>query len=230
MTPQTIRIPRAFRGNCQCGRRLIIPQSITQERAIQCDCGLRYWYADGQYHRSPGVVKPALCLDLDGTVRYSLEGEFINHPDHVALFPDVETKLWEYRDQGYLIFGITNQGGVAFGHKSVLSHDAEIQRMFSLFDRNPFHIIKACFHHPQGAIEPYNHRSLLRKPDIGMLALCEVEAWEQESSIVDWDNSLFVGDRAEDEECAGRAGIRFVRADEFFGRPPTRPGSPPAGG
>lgn len=81
----------------------------------------------------------------------------------------------------------------------------------------PFHIVKQCYHHPQGKVEPYNHRSLLRKPDIGMLAIAEVDAYKA-GVVVDWDNSLFVGDRPEDEECAKRAGIRFIWADEFFER------------
>lgn len=166
----------------------------------------------------PEQVRPALCLDLDGTVRYSKSGEFINRPEDVALFDDVEEKLWQYRNEGYLIFGITNQGGVAYGFKSPQNNDAEIEATCNLFKRNPFHVIKSCLHHPKGTQEPYNHRSLLRKPDIGMLVLCEVDAWE-EDYIVNWDKSLFVGDRPEDEECARRAGIEFVWAWDFFGRP-----------
>jgi D-glycero-D-manno-heptose 1,7-bisphosphate phosphatase len=165
----------------------------------------------------PGKVMPALCLDLDGTIRYSVNGEFINHPDDVCLFGDVEAKLREYRDNGYVIFGISNQAGVAYGFKTELSNDAEIQRTIDLFESNPFHIIKCCYHHSEGKVEPFCHRSLLRKPDIGMLALCEKEAFD-EGIIVDWDNSLFVGDRPEDKECAARAGIEFMHANDFFQR------------
>lgn len=167
----------------------------------------------------PSSVKPALCLDLDGTVRYSKNGEFINKPDDIALFGDVQEKIWEYRDKGYLVFGITDQGGVAFGYKTPSDNDAELDRMIELFGErgNPFHLIKACYHHEKGAVMPYSYRSLLRKPDIGMLALCEVEAFDA-GYIVDWDNSLFVGDRPEDEQCAKNAGIPFQWANEFFNR------------
>ena len=165
-------------------------------------------------------VIPALCLDLDGTVRYSKNGEFINSPDDIALFDGVEEQIWEYRDKGYLILGITNQGGVAFGFKSVSGYDAEIEVMTSLFSRgNPFNIITACFHHEDGTVEPFCHGSLLRKPNSGMLALCEVEAYER-GIIVDWDNSIFVGDRPEDEQCAANAGVSFLWANEFFNRLP----------
>lgn len=163
-------------------------------------------------------VQPALCLDLDGTIRFSANGTFINKPDDVRLYPDVEAKLWKWREKGYLLFGISNQGGVAFGHKTAQGNDAEIEAMFALFDRNPFHVVKCCYHDPRGKIAPWNHRSLLRKPDVGMLALCEVEAFQGGYSV-DWDHSLMVGDRPEDQELATRAGIGFQWAWEFFSRP-----------
>lgn len=163
-------------------------------------------------------VAPALCLDLDGTIRYSLNGKFINKPEDIALFDGVEAALWGYRDSGFLIFGISNQGGVAFGIKSPQQEMVEIDTTISLFNRNPFHIIKCCWHHEKGKVFPFNYRSLSRKPDIGMLAECEVEAFG-DGYVVDWNNSQFVGDRPEDQECANRAGIAFRWAWEFFNRP-----------
>ncbi len=160
------------------------------------------------------AVRPALCLDLDGTIRYSKRGEFINKPEDIVLFSGIEDRIWRYRSDGYLIFGISNQGGVAFGFKSPLDVERELDVMIALFERNPFHIVKVSYHHEGGTVEPYNVRSLLRKPGTGMLALCEVEAFEQ-GFVVDWDKSLFVGDRDEDEECARRAGITFLEAATF---------------
>lgn len=64
-------------------------------------------------------LQPALCLDFDGTIRFSKRAEFINSPADICLFPGVEPVLWEYRGKGYLILGITNQGGVAFGFKTI---------------------------------------------------------------------------------------------------------------
>jgi D-glycero-D-manno-heptose 1,7-bisphosphate phosphatase len=163
------------------------------------------------------IVRPALCLDFDGTIRYSLNGRFINKPEDIALFPGVEKMIWEYRDKGYLIFGITNQAGVAFGYRTAESVKADIQRTVDLFEKDPFDTIQYSFLHPKGTIEPYKYRTLLRKPDIGMLVLCEKEMFEK-GIIVDWDNSIFVGDRPEDEECAQKAGIQFIHADTFFNR------------
>lgn len=163
-------------------------------------------------------VRPALCLDLDGTVRYSISGAFINKVEDMRLFDDAEPTLWDYRDKGWLVFGVSNQAGVAHGFKSAAENDLEIEAMFALFKRNPFHIVKCCYHDGKGKVAPYNHRSLLRKPDYGMLALCEVEAF-QAGYIVDWENSLMVGDRPEDEQMAQSAGIKFEWEYQFFSRP-----------
>ncbi len=48
-----------------------------------------------------------------------------------------------------------------------------------------------------------------------MLAFCELRMFDQDI-VVDWDNSLFVGDRDEDRECAKRAAIKFLHIDEFL--------------
>lgn len=169
---------------------------------------------------------PVLLVDLDGTIRYSSNGTFINHPDEVKLYDGVEEKLWGFRDAGYLIAAVSNQGGVAFGYKTPEGNRSELARMVELFDRNPFHFIKTCYHHPDGTVWPYNVRSLLRKPDIGMLALIEVSAFE-DGYVIDWDRSLFVGDRDEDYQCAKRAGVPFQWAWEFRGDDPPDNWQPP---
>ncbi len=163
------------------------------------------------------ILKPALCLDFDGTIRYSRSGDFIQKIEDIALFDGVEALLWEYREKGYLLLGITNQAGVAYGFRTLQQVQSEIEATLALFQRNPFHHVQMSILHPQGRLSPFNHPTLLRKPEIGMLAVCEAEMFKQ-GIIVDWENSLFVGDRPEDQECAQRASIQFAWADQFFGR------------
>lgn len=163
-------------------------------------------------------VKPALCLDLDGTVRYSKSGKFIQRIADIELYEGVEETLWEMRQEGWLIFGISNQGGVAHGFKTPEEIDRELTRTMEIFETSPFHSVKTCFHMDDGSVSPYKWRSLMRKPDIGMLALLEMEALEK-GFMVDWNNSVLVGDREEDRQCAHNAGIRFSWAWDFFGRP-----------
>jgi len=162
-------------------------------------------------------VQPALCLDFDGTIRYSKHGRIINRPEDVALFEGVEEKIWSCKDKGFLVFGITNQGGVAYGFKKEAAWQEELAQTVRLFNRDPFDHVAYSLLHPKGRVKPYNHRSLLRKPEIGMLAVCEAVMF-QKGIVVDWEESIFVGDRPEDEECATRAGVKFIHADIFFER------------
>lgn len=166
--------------------------------------------------------KPFLYLDLDGTVRYSKSGhDFIQGFGDVAVFDDVAPKLMEYKQKGFMICGVTNQGGVAFGAKTEKTAWDEIAMMakltFPATSNSPWDYFATCFMHENGTIPEYANRSLCRKPDIGMLV--EIEMYFAKKYIIpDYDESLFVGDREEDRLCAERAGIPFQWANEFFGR------------
>lgn len=168
--------------------------------------------------RSP--IKPmlakALVLDFDGTIRRSKSGAtFIKDANDIELIPGVEPIIHKYKEQNYIILGVSNQGGVAFGFKTPQDISDERDATIALFQENPFHFIKMCYHHPGGTTEPYCHRSLGRKPSTGLLYSIEGDAWEY-GIVIDWDNSLFVGDRPEDEECAKNAGIPFKHIDQFL--------------
>src|SRR6185369_2898716 len=136
----------------------------------------------------------------------------------IAIFGGAEAKIWEYRNNGYLICGVTNQGGVAFGLKTVEQEQAEIEMTMKLFEKNPFHLIQTCFHHEKAKHPAYGHRSMFRKPYPGMLAMCEYEAFSA-GIVIDWDASKMVGDRPEDQQMAIIAEIDFEWAWQFFERP-----------
>jgi D-glycero-D-manno-heptose 1,7-bisphosphate phosphatase len=169
-----------------------------------------------------------LYVDLDGTVRRSKSGQtFIKDETDIEEIPGIGKLLWRYREFGYVICGVSNQGGVAYGFKTSFQNELEILETVKLFEKNqeagkptihPFSIIKCCFHHENGNTEPFNHKSLFRKPNYGMLAEIEVELFNKKI-IVDYDNSIFVGDRPEDEQCAASAGIKFEWIDDFLNRP-----------
>lgn len=164
-------------------------------------------------------IKPALCVDWDGTIRRSKSGEtFIKNWQDIELIPGMEKLIWRYRDFGYLIIGISNQGGVAHGFKLAMEIERERDATLELFLSNPFHIVKMCYHDGKGKVEPYCHRSLLRKPDYGMMAIAEMDAYHA-GYVIDWDKSIFVGDRPEDEQCAKNAGISFRSAESFLNEP-----------
>jgi D-glycero-D-manno-heptose 1,7-bisphosphate phosphatase len=168
-------------------------------------------------------VRPALVLDLDGTVRYNKDDPegFINNADQIAIFDDVAPIIKQYKDEGYLILGVSNQGGVAYGHKTARDADYELhvtERLLSRQLGGPcFDKLNCCLFMGGGKVFPFNYRSLRRKPHIGMLAVMEAEL-EAEGIIVNWQFSLVIGDREDDKLLAENAGVEFQHADEFFGR------------
>lgn len=72
-----------------------------------------------------------LLIDLDGTVRVPASGSrFIDHPHNQRIILGSAVTLAQYHEQGWLIVGITNQGGVAAGHKQL--EDAIVEQRYTL--------------------------------------------------------------------------------------------------
>lgn len=165
--------------------------------------------------------KRILCLDLDGTVRRTKSGKpFSENPDDVEIIPGMKELIWKYNYEGWLVIYVTNQGGIAHGFKTLEGVDTEIHNTLDLLtkegeDYYPCFGYYVCPHEPKGKLEHFAWRSLGRKPGYGMLVAAEEEIVEA-GYIPDWDNSLFVGDRPEDEECAKAAGIPFMWAHDFL--------------
>lgn len=169
----------------------------------------------------PQEVRPVLCLDIDGTVRKSKSGKtFIEGPEDIVLIDGIEEAIWQYKNKGYLVYGVSNQGGVAHGFKTLEAVKEEFGETVNLFEKNPFECIIFCQHDEKGTVVPYNRRSLLRKPSIGMLVWVEIKTYQNLNIYVDWDNSLFVGDRPEDEQCAANANVPFMWISDFLKQKP----------
>ena len=74
------------------------------------------------------MKKSAIFLDLDGTIRHAKDGKFINKASDVALFSGVVDALKSLRASGFLLIGITNQGGVAVGKLSIPNLQKNLDR------------------------------------------------------------------------------------------------------
>ncbi len=60
-----------------------------------------------------------LLIDMDGTLREPLSGQqYFQHPQDQRIIAGAEIAIGAYKDD-WIIVGITNQGGVAAGHKSM---------------------------------------------------------------------------------------------------------------
>lgn len=159
---------------------------------------------------------PVLCLDLDGTVRRSKSGKiFLDGADDVEIIPGMVEKILQYREVGWLVYGMTNQGGVAHGFRTIYDVHAELYTTIKLM-QGCFHHIFYCPYDEKGSVEPYNRKSLSRKPQIGMLVAIEEKVFHDFHVYTDWNMSLIVGDRDEDMQCAKNAGISFMWAHDFL--------------
>ena len=181
-----------------------------------------------------------LLLDLDGTCREPLSGQkFIQQPEDQKIIWGVCEEINYYRELGFIILGVTNQDGVAAGHKSISSCVLEQRFTLSLlFEMSKIYFCpdwagkECCVVHNQPAINndgsPSNlmysvlsayDRSQIeqfdfgaqnsRKPGAGLLNLA---LWEYSAKP---KCCIYVGDREEDMIAANTAGIEFFWAEEW---------------
>ena len=163
---------------------------------------------------------PVLYLDLDGTVRQGKDdplGRFVNGPGDVVVFPEAVTMMRRWKVGGGRIAAVSNQGGIALGlvsMKNVADAMLETQRQAGgLFDA-----ITWCMHHPS-ARNPEMARCWCRKPSVGgVVEAAHGLAEDHPDEYYPPYMGLFVGDRAEDEQCAAGAGLDFEWAADWRAR------------
>lgn len=161
-----------------------------------------------------------LFLDLDGTVRETKSGKtFINQPDDQQLINGVTEVIRKYSN--WIKIGITNQGGVASGHKSIES--AILEQKITLQLLPELEWIYFCPSYDGLECWKVDHENSLsikqrsvdefdsfRKPGAGMIKLA-FHHFEFEN-ITEF---LYVGDRPEDEQAAAAANIPFMWAHDW---------------
>ncbi|MBE9036028.1 HAD hydrolase-like protein [aff. Roholtiella sp. LEGE 12411] len=171
-----------------------------------------------------------LFLDLDGTARQPKSGAtFINKPLDQEIIPGVAEAIARYPN--HVLIGITNQGGVAAGKKSLEDAIAEQQYTIQLlpqlleiyfcpdFDGRQCYkltcvdggVTNDAINFEENDLKRWQGQC--RKPNCGMVEIAIAEM----SLKVDRKESLFVGDRAEDQACAAGAGIPFMWAADWRG-------------
>ena len=158
-----------------------------------------------------------LILDMDGTCREPASGQqFIQHPMDQRIIPGADTALARYHAEGWLIFGASNQGGVAAGKKSL--EDCGLEQICTLRLLPQIHKIYFCPDYDGrqlGCVYPTSFQMLrattgyssFRKPGSGMI--------EYVLATHSVDECLFIGDRPEDEQAADGAGRPFMWAEAW---------------
>ena len=148
-------------------------------------------------------------------------GKFITSPLDQQLISGVKEKLDEAIADGCAIVGITNQGGVIAGRKS-LEYAIEEQK-FTLALAPQIQLILFCPDAGETCWEVDREHSLevsdaaafkhlrgtYRKPGIGMLERAIALYTADRASV------LMVGDRPEDEGAAIAADVKFLWAEDW---------------
>lgn len=165
-----------------------------------------------------------LLLDCDGTIRQPLSNsKFIQSPLDQQIIEGADKAIAYYSPGEWTILGITNQGGVAAGHKSLSDCFDEQRYTLELFPQItaiyfcPDFEGKECWvvnrvSMPLPASSLGYEGQEFRKPGPGMLRLA---MWQYDISP---QHSFYVGDRPEDEEAAMRANVHFMPADIWHER------------
>ena len=138
----------------------------------------------------------ALFLDRDGVINkeknYAYKTEDFEFIDGIFEFCEY------FQRNGYLIFVITNQAGIARGIYSTDDYSALTEWMISQFEQNKIHLSKVyfCPHHPD-VTGPCD----CRKPNPGMI-LQAADEFDLELA-----ESVLVGDNESDLKAGENAGI-----------------------
>ena len=163
-----------------------------------------------------------LFLDMDNTVRRPKSGAtFINDPYDQELIPGVEDAIARYHD--YKIIGVTNQGGVIAGYKSLENCFEEQRQTLKLLPQMSLLLFctdngNTMFRLSQQGLKMHgmpimtnrsNHFGNFRKPNPGMIVFGLLYSREKLEEV------LMVGDRPEDQQAANNANIPFMWAEEW---------------
>ncbi|MCA1062877.1 HAD family hydrolase (plasmid) [Cytobacillus spongiae] len=146
-------------------------------------------------------MKKAIFLDRDGVINEvkTKRVTFVNRPDQFYFLDGALEAIKLLSDSGYLLFIVTNQGGVGLGYlshaqlQSIHDHMVnEIQRAGGFIQE-----VSSCTHKPHEGCE-------CRKPEAGML-LNLAEKYD-----VDFHHSYMIGDREVDIEAGRKAGCLTI--------------------
>jgi len=142
-------------------------------------------------------LRKALFLDRDGVI--NVEKNYLYKKEDFEFIDGIFELCRFFQKQGYLIFVVTNQSGIARKYYSEEDFLDLTKWMEEEFIKQKIDIAKTyfCPHHPDitGVCE-------CRKPQPGMLLQAAKEF------DVDLENSVLIGDKQRDIEAASNAGLK----------------------
>ena len=146
----------------------------------------------------------ALLLDVDGTLRQTRSGEiYPTDPDDIEVLPGRRERLQQWLDDGWQLFFVSNQSGVASGKLSAEQAEACFERTIELLGL-PVTDAAYCPH------PAFPANCFCRKPMPGMgIALARKHGLDP----TQW---VMVGDMPSDQAFAEAIGATYHDAHRFF--------------
>lgn len=151
-----------------------------------------------------------ILLDLDGTIITS----YMDNPDrdyHTwEPLPRRGYRVRQLRAAGHIVGIVTNQGGMAFGKITMRDWEDKLTDVCYRLQID-WESVYVCFSDVRGSA-PYNdpNDAARRKPGGAMIR----EAMDRYAYQP--NETMFIGDRPEDQQAAADAGVAFEWSKEFF--------------
>lgn len=148
--------------------------------------------------------RPAVFFDRDGTL--IIEKHYLRDPGEVVLFNETIACLKQLQQDGWPLYIITNQAGIARGlFTETILHQVN-QELLRQLDPAGIELagIYYCPHHPAAQLEPYRLDCWGRKPNPGMLLQAAAR------DHLDLARSYVVGDKLSDIQAGKAVGAKTV--------------------
>jgi D-glycero-D-manno-heptose 1,7-bisphosphate phosphatase len=147
-------------------------------------------------------MNKCLFLDRDGVINHD-PGDYTYELNRFKILPDVIDVIRKYKENGYLVIVITNQGGIAKGIYSKKDMFEVHDFMLKEFASNNAQLTDIFYSLHHNAISA----SIDRKPDSLMLERA-IYLYQIDPSM-----SLMVGDKPSDVQAAEKVGVEGVLID-----------------
>lgn len=151
----------------------------------------------------PKYTNKAIILDYDGTLRETISG-FIypKTPDDIKILPNRKKILTHYKNDGYLLLGVSNQSGI---HKGILTEETADQCFRRTNKLIGLDIDYRFCKHASGPASCYCRKPM---PGHGVEFIMKY--------LLDPKQCIMVGDMTTDKTFATRCGFQYIDQSEFF--------------
>ena len=157
------------------------------------------------------IMRPCFFLDRDGVINE--EKKYVHRIKHFVWRKNIFKAIKLLNDNGYHIFIVTNQAGIAKGFYTEKQFHKLNNWMLKEFNKKGSFIDKVyyCPFHPKAKFKKFRKKTNLRKPGNGMI-LKALREWKIIKS-----KSFLIGDSYTDLSAGKKTGIKsyFVKKDIF---------------